>query len=169
MSAPSQGPARHVATPRTLLFLEWDGRVLLLRGGPTKWFHGRLNGLGGSVERGEDVHAAAVREAREETGLHPSALRLVGVAHVLVEPAVLLFVFHGRLPDGALRPTDEGEHVWLSIDALDDPPPELLEDVAQLLPRALSSADAAAPFSCTIEPGSGGSGGSATVRFSDTA
>ena len=40
----------HLATPRTLLFLERDGLWLFLRGAPSKWFAGRLNGLGGSVE-----------------------------------------------------------------------------------------------------------------------
>lgn len=77
-----QGRARYVVTPRVLLFLTRGGRWLFLEGGPGKWFAGRLNGLGGSVEAGEDARAAAVREAREECGLAPSVLRLAAVVHV---------------------------------------------------------------------------------------
>ena len=157
----SQGAARHLVTPRTLLFLERDGRLLLLRGGPGKWFHGRLNGLGGSVEAGEDTLSAARREAIEETGLTPSGLRLVGLAHVRVEPAVLLLVHHGELPAGDLRPTDEGEHVW--VDPV-EPPDDLLPDLRALLPRVLGASETRAPFSCTLQPSADGS---VRVQFQD--
>ncbi|MGI5125596.1 NUDIX hydrolase [Pseudonocardia sp. CA-107938] len=52
------------------------GRVLLFRGfdparpGATWWFT-----VGGGVEPGEDLRAAALREAREETGLDLAELR----------------------------------------------------------------------------------------------
>lgn len=158
---PSQGAARHLVTPRTLLFLERGGRLLLLRGGPRKWFHGRLNGLGGSVEAGEDPLSAARREAIEETGLTPSGLRLVGLAHVRAGPAVLLLVYRGSLPAGELRPTDEGDHVWIDPT---DPPDDLLPDLRALLPRALGVGAAVPPFSCTLLPSPDGS---VRVQFQD--
>ena len=43
--------------------------VLLIRKNRPKWQEGRLNGVGGKVEPGEDYLSAMVREFREETGL----------------------------------------------------------------------------------------------------
>jgi 8-oxo-dGTP diphosphatase len=43
--------------------------VLLARKSKPDWQKGKLNGVGGRVEPGEDALAAMVREAREETGL----------------------------------------------------------------------------------------------------
>ncbi|GAA3856253.1 NUDIX domain-containing protein [Saccharothrix violaceirubra] len=69
-------------TPRTsarLLLLDEQGRVLLFEGAdPARpdelfWFT-----AGGGVEPGEDLRAAAVREAHEETGLHLSPEDLIG-------------------------------------------------------------------------------------------
>jgi ADP-ribose pyrophosphatase YjhB (NUDIX family) len=52
-----------------------EGRVLLQRRDDNRQW-----GLpGGAVEPGESVHAAIVREVREETGLEVEPLRLIGV------------------------------------------------------------------------------------------
>jgi len=133
-----QGKARHLATPRTLVFLRRGGRVLLLEGGPKKWFAGLLNGVGGSVEAGEDVMSAALRECEEETGLRPAALDLAAVVHVLAEPVVLLFVFVGEAPDGEPRDSDEGKLTWIRIDELRGAAPRLVPDLVDLLPRLMT-------------------------------
>jgi 8-oxo-dGTP diphosphatase len=130
-----QGAARHLATPRTLLFLRCGRRRLFLEGGPRKWFAGRLNGVGGSVEAGEDVLAAARREAEEETGLVPTSLDLAAVIHVMAEPVVMLFVFTGVLPEGDLREGEEGRLVWLSDDELHLRSARLVTDLVDLVPR----------------------------------
>jgi 8-oxo-dGTP diphosphatase len=130
-----QGRARHVVTPRTLLFLQRDGRVLMIEGAAHKWFAGKLNGVGGSVEAGEDVLAAARREAREETGLAPVRLDLAAVVHVMAEPVVMLFVFTGELPEGEVRAGGEGRLVWLTDAQLLDPATPLVDDLRDLLPR----------------------------------
>ena len=133
-----QGKARHLATPRTLVFLRRGNRALLLEGGPKKWFAGLLNGVGGSVEPGEDVMSAALRECVEETGLRPAALDLAAVIHVEADPVVMLFVFVGDAPDGATRASDEGELVWMHVDELHGAGKRLVPDLVDLLPRVLA-------------------------------
>jgi 8-oxo-dGTP diphosphatase len=133
-----QGKARHLATPRTLVFLRRGGRVLLLEGGPAKWFAGKLNGVGGSVEAGEDVMSAALRECGEETGLRPERLDLAAVVHVTADPVVLLFVFVGDAPTGDARESDEGKLTWLRDDELAAARARLVPDLVDLLPRLLA-------------------------------
>ena len=51
---------RYTVIPRTLVFITRDERVLLLRGAPTKriWAN-KYNGIGGHIERDEDIYSAA--------------------------------------------------------------------------------------------------------------
>ena len=88
---------RYKVIPRTLAFVTNGADVLLLRGGPhKKLWAGLYNGVGGHVERGEDIYNAARREIREETGLEVTDLRLCGVLHIDAgDPGagVLVFVF----------------------------------------------------------------------------
>ena len=69
MPASDQGVAtsqdRYTLVPRVLCFVTSGDEVLLLKGAPgKKIWPGKYNGLGGHVERGESVHAAARREIR---------------------------------------------------------------------------------------------------------
>jgi 8-oxo-dGTP diphosphatase len=61
---------RYMLIPRTAIFLRRGNSYLLLKGAPTKrlWAN-KYNGLGGHVERGEDILTAAKRELLEESGL----------------------------------------------------------------------------------------------------
>ena len=75
MSAAEQGAnqtaGRWLTVGRTLCFVVNQGAVLLLKRGPHKRiFPNRYNGVGGHIERDEDVVASAQREILEETGLH---------------------------------------------------------------------------------------------------
>jgi len=132
----------HVVSPRVLLFLRRDGRWLLLRGAAHKWFAGQLDGLGGHVEPGEDVLAAAYREAEEECGLRPLSLCLAATVPVSGDPPVALFVHLGTLPPGELIPTDEGEHVWCSDADLGNADLAFVPDVPLLI-RDLTAPEAA--------------------------
>lgn len=147
-----QGTARHLATPRTLVFLRRGGRVLLLEGGPRKWFAGKLNGVGGSVEAGEDVLSAARRETLEETGLAPTSLDLAAVVHVHAEPVVLLFVFVGAAPQGEVRGSDEGRLVWIDEKDLAAAKASLVPDLVDLLPRLLARQPGDAPVFLATRP-----------------
>ena len=136
---------RHVVIPRTLVFLLHGEDVLLLRGAPHKRLYpNQYNGLGGHVERGEDVYAAALREVYEETGLRVQALRLGAVIHVDGEPGVMLFVFLGHSPTRQVRPSEEGDLEWVPLSRLEERP--VVPDLPLLLPRLLTQPEDALPL-----------------------
>lgn len=140
-------PRRYTVVPRTLSFLVRGGEVLLLRVGAERGaWAGRLNGLGGHIEPGEDVLTSARREIREEAGLSPGDLRLCGV--VMIDtgpPGIGLFVLVGSVPaQAAPQPGPEGRPEWVRLDRLDQAP--LVEDLPAILPRALASHAAHAVF-----------------------
>ena len=144
------GGGRHLVTPRVLVLLTSTnpatGRreVLLLKGAATKrlWAN-RYNGLGGHVEAGEDVHAAAVREVWEEAGVAVARLTLCGVVNIDTgfdeqgrRPGVMMFVFVGAAAERSLWASAEGAPEWVDVAALRDL--TLVDDLYELLPRALA-------------------------------
>jgi len=141
-------PGRYKLIPRTLTFLVSGDDILLTRvaAGRGGWA-GKLNGLGGHVERGESPLESALREVNEETGLSPGELHLCGVVVVDVgtDPGIGLYVFVGEAPVRGVRSSTEGDPVWVEIDRLSDV--DLVEDLPGLIPRALASYRGAPPFS----------------------
>ncbi len=131
---------RYLLVPRTLIFVTRADAVLLLQGAPDKrLWAGKYNGVGGHVQRGEDVLTAARRELWEETGLEAD-LWLCGVVTIDAQPerGVVLFVFRGeaRDPNMPLRPSREGAARWVPLTGWRQLP--LVEDLPRLLPRVLA-------------------------------
>lgn len=151
MPADEQGVAgsadRYALIPRTLCFVLNGTDILLLRGAPTKriW-PGRYNGIGGHVERGEDVHSAAQREIMEECGLQVERLQLCGTVTVDTGEArgILLFVFVAHAAVRHTSASAEGTLHWVPQQQAAHY--ELVEDLPVILPRVLAVAAGAAPF-----------------------
>ncbi|NJN84272.1 MAG: NUDIX domain-containing protein [Caldilineaceae bacterium] len=111
------GPQRYRTIPRSLIFLtsshpdSGEQEVLLLKGAVDKrLWAGKYNGLGGHVEAGEDVHAAALREVNEETGLVVERLTLRAVVNIQVaaDSGVMMFVFAAKRPRASCAPASRG-------------------------------------------------------------
>ena len=139
---------RYMVIPRTLIFVRRDNQVLLLKGAPTKrlWAN-QYNGVGGHVERGEDILSAARRELHEETGLDTGEMRLAGTMIVDAgeDVGVCVFVFTAEYQGGEVRPSPEGDLDWIPLDRLDAFP--LVADLRHLLRRLFLSPGARLPFS----------------------
>ena len=140
---------RYLVVPRTLCFITYRDKILLLRGNPNKRIWPNLhNGIGGHVEPDEDVYTAALREIREETGLRVTHLTLRGIVNVWpdrrTDTGVMLFVFAAQAHTQEVLPSDEGELVWVDKERIGEL--ELVEDLPIILPRVLAKESRQPPF-----------------------
>lgn len=105
-------------------------------------FAGRWNGIGGHVEAGEGLRAAARRELFEESGLEVEALRLRGVVHEtsLRGHAHVVFFFVGDVPSAPrLAPAPGVELAWHELARVRELP--LVDDLHELLEALLSNTE----------------------------
>jgi 8-oxo-dGTP diphosphatase len=128
---------RYKLIPRTLIFLFDKENVLLLKGASNKsiWAN-KLNGIGGHIERGENVIQSAQRELFEETNIVNQPLWICG--NILINTndlmtGILLFILKGLYTGSEFRNSEEGQLYWLNINKL--PLEKLVEDLGDLLPK----------------------------------
>lgn len=118
---PSSTPTPFIACG--CLIHDGGGRYLLVR--ETKTIaRGRLSMPGGKVEPGESLHAAAIREVREETGLR---VRLDSMLEVFHTPRTteqsfgITFVFAASIIGGSITTSVEHpEIVWRTTSEIED-------------------------------------------------
>lgn len=108
------------------------GRVLLQNRVNVPW--PGLAFPGGHVEPGEPFTKAAVREVFEETGLILEDARLCGVKQFTRDDGsrYVTFLYRASRFHGQLRPSPEGDVLWVPRDELERMP--LSRDMAAMLP-----------------------------------
>lgn len=110
-------------------------KVLLMRKTKPAWQAGRLNGVGGKIEPGEDAVTCIAREVEEETNLRipKEAFRLVGCFHGQ-EWSMDVFS-HAYQGDGQDAISREAEPVdWFSVEPLPD---TVIPNLRWMIPFAL--------------------------------
>ena len=126
--------SRYTVIPRTAVFLRRGDSYLLLKGAPTKrLWPNKYNGLGGHVERGENIFASAKRELLEESGLSAD-IWLCGTVMVdASEMGICMFLFSGECLEGEAQPSKEGIPEWIAYDSISEL--ETVEDLPVLLAK----------------------------------
>ena len=130
------GERKHPRVAVDIVIVGRDGSVVLVKraGEP---FKGMWALPGGFVEYGERVEEAAIREAREETGLEVTIKALVGVySRPDRDPRghVISIAFLAEEAGGELRPGSDA----LDARRFKEPPKELAFDHAEILRDALA-------------------------------
>jgi 8-oxo-dGTP diphosphatase len=127
-------PNRYHVVPRTILFVFNGKNVLLQKGALDKKINAGLwNGLGGHVERNEDILTAAKRELHEEAGIICVSPIFCGTILIDVNQTegIILFVFGCNVGKTDFYDSPEGKLNWFETDQL--PKIDIVDDVSMLI------------------------------------
>ena len=127
--------SKYSLVPRSLIFIQKENKFLLIHKRKKDSFgFGKLNGVGGHIEKAEEPFESARREICEETGLEVCNLELAAVLFIDIgkNPGIEVFVFIARYESGELINSDEGELVWMSREEIQNSN-EILDDIPQLI------------------------------------
>jgi 8-oxo-dGTP diphosphatase len=117
---------------RAVIGFLFDGRgnVLMIKKNHPEWQDGRLNGIGGKIEKGETPLQAMIREFQEEAGAEVTSWRQFAVMNG-DSYTLNLFTSHENVK---LNPNvDEGEISWYPAGQLPD---NVLPNMRFLIPMA---------------------------------
>jgi 8-oxo-dGTP diphosphatase len=124
--------------------------VILIRKNRPSWQAGRINGVGGHVEDGEEFLTTMVREFKEETGLEIQDWKQFGT---LVCPNAIIGLFYTTSPDynKVKNTTDEGILVCEVDDILDLNNTKVIPNIRWMISMALSfdAGESASAFTIT--------------------
>jgi 8-oxo-dGTP diphosphatase len=147
---PKEIKSRYKMVPRTLVFIEKENKILLINRKKKNTFgFGKLNGIGGHIEKGEEPFESAKREILEESGLVVNSLDLVALIFIEIgiDPGILLFVFNAKFPGGKLVPSDEGDLIWIQKGAINSMN-NIVKDIPFLVNLCEKHKKEAPPFIC---------------------
>ena len=131
----------------TVLILIEDGKRILLQNRVKDDWRGYAL-PGGHVEAGESFVEAAIREAKEETGLHIKNPRLVGVKQFPVANGrYVVFLFKATEFAGELRSSEEGAVEWVEYERLSGL--QTVDDFEDLL--HVMNSDSLSEFQYTVD------------------
>lgn len=109
--------------------------VLLIHKTRPAWQVGKVNGLGGKIEPGEDMYDCITREIREESALETKKDQWVFIGNIssdTVSLDVLGYVYEGSLEDAQ---TVEDEVVaWFPVASL---PSNIISNLSWLIPMTI--------------------------------
>ncbi len=127
---------RLVQTSVTAFIQKEDKYLFLKRHNSMRIDPGKLNGIGGRLEKGEDYLNCCIREVNEETGyiISPKNIKLSGIVKLeggYPEDWVMCFykieVDSFDVPKG--MKTEDGELIWLDKDKVLDSEYNLVDDI----------------------------------------
>ena len=108
---------KYQMVPRTLVFIEKDEKILTLCKQKRDSFgFGKLNGIGGHIEQGEEPFESAKREIMEEANIQIKNLNLAAILFIDIGdcPGVEVFVFKAEYLSGETRDSEEGHLEWMT-------------------------------------------------------
>lgn len=129
---------RHSVVPRTMCFVFYKNKVLLMKASKKKDWEGMYDPLGGHIEKGEGIITSAKREIKEESGLKAVNTKLCGIVHVadFFGKDVMMFVTSSQAKTNKIKTaSDEGIAEWININDLDKI--KVFEDVKPILKQVL--------------------------------